>query len=194
MKYINIFTVDIERLTVSRGTFDNYIQNSLEETSTEFTFDIDVTGYDGQASSVVIYKAEHQYVTEEEVGEIPLYTNNLAIMKKLRLNATDIKTNKMIYTTLVPWPPQAPVAHFSLSEEAQRNWIGLMIASPYLTYPYNVSCDEGSYGFSDDTEYGQFYFYGLGLVADIIGAGRAIKAQINACTTTTELEAIVDNR
>jgi len=189
MKYINIFSIRPD-LTVFRTTFDNYVQNTLSETDTAYTFTI----VSNDIQQVVTYDKVDGVVTEEDVGVISEYSEIVGINKRVKLAQIDMRTKRLIYQG-APWPPKAPVAIMSLSDEAQRNWIALMVVSSGLSYPYAVTTiDDNQYNFGDVTELQQFCLYCLSVVSGRIATGRTLKLQVNACTTIQQLDAIVDNR
>jgi hypothetical protein len=47
---------------------------------------------------------------------------------------------------------------------------------------------------ADANAFVTMYFFGFAAVNAILESGRAIKAQVNACTTKEEIDAIVDPR
>lgn len=92
--------------------------------------------------------------------------------------------------------------NFSMSTNAQRNWsaLGAANANSLLTdkFPLTISTvDEGSYTVTDETVLMNFFGTYLNYQTDPsqpLGSGRAIKAEINACTTVNEVKAVQDNR
>lgn len=191
MKYINIFEIDKLTQIVYRTTFDNYIQDSLISNVTTYEFEI-VTN---ESPTVrVVYQKSSAVLTEEDVGTTPDPDSIIAIVKNKKLPKIDLRTKELIYQG-APWPPQAPIATMSLSDEAQRNWIALMVVSPYLTYPYTVTTiDDNAYAFGSSGELQQFCMYCMQVVSSCINSGRALKIKINSANTIEDINAIVDNR
>jgi len=91
-------------------------------------------------------------------------------------------------------------SNFSMSEPAQRNWIGLLSAynAGMISFPFTISTvEEGMYQLADATVLMQFM--GAFMLYQVdpnqpLGSGRVLKAQVNACTTVAQVEAIVDPR
>ena len=50
------------------------------------------------------------------------------------------------------------------------------------------------YYLADAAAFQAMYFFGFGAVGEILESGRAIKAEVNACTTKEEIDAIIDPR
>lgn len=86
---------------------------------------------------------------------------------------------------------------FPLEIPDQSTWHGIFnaVAAGVATYPIKVmDADDEPMYLSDAQSFQQMYFYGFGAVGQILESGRAIKAQVNACTTKAEIDAIVDPR
>jgi hypothetical protein len=84
---------------------------------------------------------------------------------------------------------------FSLSENAQRNWIGGEVGKNNLTFPMAVSTkDEGEYSIANATEYTTMYLTAVATTKSVIDSGRTLKKSVNAATTVAEVDAVVDNR
>lgn len=90
--------------------------------------------------------------------------------------------------------------NFSMSEAAQRNWAGMgaVLGLGLLPFPLPISTvDEGTYILNDSQHCLQFIGAYMLYQADPnqpLGAGRALKAQVNAATTKAEVDAVEDNR
>lgn len=86
---------------------------------------------------------------------------------------------------------------FPLDLPDQSTWHGLFnaVAAGVATYPIKVmdTVDEPYY-LADATAFQNMYFIGFGQVGVILESGRVLKAQVNACTTKEEIDAIVDDR
>lgn len=85
---------------------------------------------------------------------------------------------------------------FSLSIEAQSNWHVLWNGrESIVAYPKEVSTkDSEAYLIVDSATMNVFGLTALNAVSNHIQAGRDIKVQVKAATTTTEVNAITDNR
>jgi hypothetical protein len=132
---------------------------------------------------------------EERKTYYPEEFPDLDMAKELKIAEIDARTAYLIRIGFV-WGGN----HFSMSDAAQRNWIGLgtMASLGMMQYPCPISTvDEGvSYltSLADLQSFlGAFAMYQLNPAAPL-GAGRTLKAQVNACTTVEQVEAIVDNR
>lgn len=83
---------------------------------------------------------------------------------------------------------------FSLSVQAQMNWIGLYSFQSLFVFPINVTTlANTAYPLSHD-DLVAFIGVGAGVVATAIGTGRALKILVNAAETKEDLSAIVDTR
>lgn len=84
--------------------------------------------------------------------------------------------------------------HFSLSPNAQLNWIGIVVMQSAITWPLSITTDtDGDY----DLAHGNLpYFVGtaMTMVGNYLASGRALKVACNAATTQAELDAVVDDR
>lgn len=84
---------------------------------------------------------------------------------------------------------------FSLSNEAQKNWIGLDLAKGDMTYPVKISTkSDVEYSLVDATAVHNFYLTGVAAKQGHLDSGRALKIQVNDATTVAEVDAVVDNR
>lgn len=119
----------------------------------------------------------------------------LAEAKTLKIAAIDARTSELIMAGF-PFDNN----NFSMSEAAQRNWIGLLSAynAGMISFPFTISTvDEETYQLVNSTALlqfmGTFMVYQVSPSAPL-GSGRILKAQVTACTTVAEVEAIVDPR
>ena len=83
---------------------------------------------------------------------------------------------------------------FSLSEQAQMNWLGLITLQDMATWPKEVTTNA-------DTAYSltlgnlpTFIGAGMAVIDGAVAAGRTLKIAANAATTQAELDAVVDTR
>ena len=90
--------------------------------------------------------------------------------------------------------------HFSMSDAAQRNWVGLAAAKAngLIQFPLVVSTvDEDHYTLTSATDCMMFLVAFLTYQADPnqpLGLGRNLKAQITAASSVDEVNGIVDPR
>ena len=132
-------------------------------------------------------------IAEQKAVEDWPYTLTEAKIKKI--NEIDSKTIILIQTGFL-----YNENNFSMSDAAQRNWIGISTAknAGMLSYPFPVSTvDEGTYYLQDSTDALNFLIAYMTYQTDPtkpLGAGRILKAQVQAATTVAEVEAVVDNR
>ena len=90
--------------------------------------------------------------------------------------------------------------NFSMSDAAQRNWIGLAYAKGMvlILFPFIVSCvDEGTYTITDTMDFTYFIIAFMQYQTDLnlpLGKGRILKALVNAAASVDEVNGIVDPR
>lgn len=122
--------------------------------------------------------------------------SDLPAYKQQKKNKIDKRTNILIIET--------PVDHnskgFSMSNNAQRNWIGMLALrnAGMLTYPIQVSTSsEAPYEIADDAEFLMF----IGAVftyqtdpSKPLHSGRVLKAQVDAAVDRAGVDAVVDTR
>ena len=84
--------------------------------------------------------------------------------------------------------------NFSLSLEAQNNWMGLVLFQSMLSWPIGLTTN-------DDQEYSlelanlnAFVGTGVNTVKSHIASGRALKLAVNAATDKAGVDAVEDNR
>lgn len=83
---------------------------------------------------------------------------------------------------------------FSLSANAQLNWVAMSSSSDLLTWPVDITTiDDQEYSLSLAASPG-FYLTALGTKQYYLDTGRALKIAMYAAVDTTELAAIVDPR
>jgi hypothetical protein len=86
-------------------------------------------------------------------------------------------------------------SNFGLDAPSVANWTGMVIAAAGLPYPFAIADVAGNLRYlqsAADTQ--SFFSAGVSRSAAIQQAGIALKVQINACTTTDQVAAVVDNR
>lgn len=110
--------------------------------------------------------------------------------KKLRLNEIDAKTQELIVTNGFAFDSK----NFSMSPEAQANWIGLKTMESLLTFPVEITTsDDEAYSL---TQANLNAFCGTALAAKQVhlDSGRALKVQVKNATDEAGVDAVVDNR
>ena len=124
------------------------------------------------------------------VDKATLDSEYLDYYKQKKNNDIDIKTKELIEQGFV-----YDSTIFSTSETAQRNWMAMDQLRADLTYPFAVSTkSDGEYIFADTTEIHSFVLTGMGTIDYHYSSGRALKLQVNAATTESEVDGVVDNR
>lgn len=83
---------------------------------------------------------------------------------------------------------------FSLSQNAQINWLALKTVENLLTWPVSVSTLQSNQYMLEEDDLDGFLGAGSGTAKAHLDSGRALKVQINDATTQEELDAVVDNR
>jgi hypothetical protein len=117
-------------------------------------------------------------------------------VKRARCRLVDERTTELI-TQGFEFPPESGNV-FSLSAEAQSNLLGLktMASDPGFTYPveYNLLDDSGTYSIPDEATALAFYATAVATKRARLDSGTAIKNQIRAAVSETEVLAVEDNR
>lgn len=130
----------------------------------------------------------HKLVSDLTAGEL---ADELTLHKEQKLQAIDGKTGALINVGV---DYGSPSEHFSLSSNAQINWLGLYVKKSVLTYPYEITCESGSYMIIDLTDMENFTDAIMGFIEDHVDSGRAFKASVQAATDLSEVDAVVDSR
>lgn len=85
-------------------------------------------------------------------------------------------------------------SQFSLSQQAQTNWLGLSVLQDLLSWPMGITNNaDATYALSLENLV-PFLASGSGVIATAVGTGRALKIAANAASTQGELDAVVDSR
>lgn len=142
----------------------------------------------------LFFKVVDGAVVEKSQQETaPFYSEQLSYIKTQKKANIDRRTDSIIAGGFT-----FDSHTFSLSTEAQANWLGLVVAKDMLDYSnggYAVTTkDDQEYKFANSTAVVQFFATGIGYIAATVAAGRALKIQVDACTTIEQVEAIVDGR
>jgi len=115
--------------------------------------------------------------------------------KQLKIDAIDAKTRSLIMAGFTYDGNQ-----FSMSDAAQRNWIGLgvMQALGMIAFPMTIStADEGTYSLISQNAMRDFiaaFATYQTSPSGPLGSGRILKALVDACTTNDEVDAVTDDR
>lgn len=84
---------------------------------------------------------------------------------------------------------------FSLSANAQMNWVALNSARADLTYPVSVSTkDNREVSFANATRLHTFCMTALAVGQGHYNSGRALKLSVNGCATIEAVDTINDER
>lgn len=84
--------------------------------------------------------------------------------------------------------------HFSLSAQAQTNWLGLISLQALFTWPVNVTTNTDTAYSLEQASLPAFVGTGCATIGAAIGSGRALKIAANAAASKDELDAVVDPR
>lgn len=109
--------------------------------------------------------------------------------KALKVQAIDARTREIIAGGFAFDGHQ-----FSLSTQAQTNWLGLISLQSMFSWPVSVTTNADTAYSLAQANIGAFVGTGCGTIAAAIGSGRALKIAANAASNRTELEAVVDSR
>lgn len=118
--------------------------------------------------------------------------DNLAAYKHLKNLTIDDRTSELISSGFV-----YDSTRFSLSRAAQTNWTNIYYGTKdgIMTPPINVSTmDDGEYTLQDASGVTSFYGLGLSYIQAQYDSGRALKLQVNACSSYAGVDSIVDTR
>jgi len=152
-------------------------------------------GYDSATNITVVYVADD--FTQQEAD-----TCDAVVAAHVPLTLAEAKVAK---NTLIDTRTQEIIAqgapydghYFSMGYGDQLSYIALDLACVQgtATFPIEVrDMIDAPYYLADAVAYYTFFFTGLGYVQVILAGGRAIKDQVNACTTIEQVNAIVDPR
>lgn len=85
---------------------------------------------------------------------------------------------------------------FSLSDNAQKNWVNKYADRANLVYPHVISTKDpaSSYSIANQTAYESFYASGTSAVETIVKTGREIRISIGVAVDREAAEAITDAR
>ena len=128
---------------------------------------------------------DYSQATGPEVDE-------LLVAQSAKLSEIDTNTRNIIHKGF-----DFNSEHFSLSDNAQKNWMGNLVAKGegLVTFPLAVTTDDDAeYTISDETELVQFSATALAGVNTPIATGRALKLLVKAAATVEEVDAVVDDR
>jgi len=123
-----------------------------------------------------------EYVREWILEDLKIFKNN-----QIDLHTRMIISNGVLYDDHI----------FPLDIPDQSTWHGIFnaIEAGVITYPIKVMDKVNNpYYLADAAAFQAMYFYGFGAVSEILESGRVIKAEVNACTTKEEIDAIIDPR
>lgn len=132
------------------------------------------------------------YWYDSPISEEVLDAEHIPILKEERNTNIDEKTHELITNGFI-----YASNVFSLSPEAQINWIALKQAvdSGLLTLPVNITTkDDLEYTISDTADLINFYGTGLVTKKAHIDSGRDLKILINAAVDETSVNSIEDTR
>ena len=83
---------------------------------------------------------------------------------------------------------------FSLSTQAQTNWLGLISLQSLFTWPMGITDNANTTYELAQANVTPFVATGCGVISAAIGSGRALKIAVNAAADQAALDAVVDTR
>lgn len=83
---------------------------------------------------------------------------------------------------------------FSLSGEAQTNWLGLCVLQSALTWPVAITTGHNAQYMLPLTSLGAFIATGMGTIKSAVDSGRTLKVAAMTAANQADLDAVVDNR
>lgn len=128
---------------------------------------------------------------ESELGSIisSYSPDPLPSAKSLKVSEIDVKTE-----TLISEGFQFDNETFSLSLEAQKNWLALKSLESMFTFPVEITTLDNKAYSLQQTNLDSFVGLGIQTVQGHLNSGRALKEQVCNATTLSEIDNIVDNR
>jgi len=85
---------------------------------------------------------------------------------------------------------------FSLSLDAQVKWLGLLVGSSQIQFPYTVPTNDNTETFAipDVATIQTMYGTAMGTVSSILSSGTTLKALVNAASDIDAVNNIIDSR
>lgn len=115
---------------------------------------------------------------------------SLVEYKQLKNSLIDNKTQELIHNNGFAFDSK----NFSMSTDAQANWIGLKSMEALLTFPVEITTSTDEAYSLTQANLNAFCGTALATKQAHLDSGRAIKIQVNTCTTEIEIDAVEDNR
>jgi hypothetical protein len=149
-------------------------------------FDHDLTSDERAALDQAMLDAGYAFAGVDNSGE-----SGLEQTKRAKYLAIDTRTEELIDQGF-----SFAGKVFSLSSNAQKYWIGMMVGKDLLTYPLVVNTldDSSTLSVTDAVMVLQMYGTAMGTVKAHLASGTALKDLVRAATTIPEVQAIVDSR
>lgn len=125
-------------------------------------------------------------------GEEYTLIDDILELKFVKKEVIDQRTRELISSGVV-YEGQ----RFGMSLGDQSTWHARynLVHAGVATFPMVVwTFDNFPYSVADATAFDTMYFTGFASVKAILDSGRDLKTEVNACTTKTEIDAIVDAR
>lgn len=114
---------------------------------------------------------------------------SLADKKAEKIIAIDDKTDSIIAQGFTFDGQQ-----FSLSTQAQTNWLGLAALQAFISWPINVTTHANTSYLLTLLNMPSFIGTGMATIQGAIGSGRALKIAVNNAADQAALDAVVDTR
>lgn len=117
----------------------------------------------------------------------------LVVAKALKTSAIDSKSDELVAEGFEHGPQTGQT--FSLSLDAQKNWLGLVVGKDMISYPMDIGAmDNTMLELTDADAVVSFYGAAMAAVKGHLDSGLALKGDTEAATTVAEVDAVVDNR
>lgn len=116
----------------------------------------------------------------------------LVATKQAKFVAIDQKTQRQLIPAGFYWEGSV----MSLSPNAQRTWLGMLVGKDLATYPMVVNSldDKSTVEIGDAVEVTLFYQAAMNAVRFALDSGTTLKDQVRAAATIADVDAVVDNR
>ncbi len=111
-------------------------------------------------------------------------------LKQGKILAIDSRTQELIVQGFI-----FESTSFSLSSNAQMNWIRMYAGKTFLTFPMNVSTkNNNKHEILNEDDLSQFCLTAMNTVQSYIDSGNDLKEQVNDATSPSQLDAVFDSR
>lgn len=135
-----------------------------------------------------------QELSVSEMSELESIISNyspdpLPNAKSTKISEIDTKTQVLIMEGF-----QFDNNTFSLSLEAQKNWLALKSLESMFTFPVEITTLDNKAYLLQQSNLDSFVGLGIQAVQGYLNSGRALKEQVCSASTLPEVDSIIDNR